>query len=91
MYRQPLHPSSANATSSRPANRASQARRCARSGLESLTIRSVRPIAFQVDGHCLGDTEAAQFQFVPTRFASWADPPITSQRREQNVIDLTSN
>jgi Domain of unknown function (DUF5753) len=30
-YRHPVHPSSANATSSRPANRASQARRCARS------------------------------------------------------------
>jgi diacylglycerol kinase family enzyme len=35
------------------------------SGLESLTIRSVRPIAFQVDGDYLGETEAVKFQFVP--------------------------
>jgi diacylglycerol kinase family enzyme len=34
-------------------------------GLESLTIRSVRPIAFQVDGDYLGETEAVKFQFVP--------------------------
>ena len=31
-YRHPVHPSTANATSSRPANRASQARRCSRPG-----------------------------------------------------------
>jgi diacylglycerol kinase family enzyme len=34
-------------------------------GLESLTIRSARPIAFQVDGDYLGETEAVTFQFVP--------------------------
>ena len=34
-------------------------------GLESLTIRSVRPIAFQVDGDYLGEIEAVKFQFVP--------------------------
>jgi diacylglycerol kinase family enzyme len=35
------------------------------SGLESLTIRATRPIAFQVDGDYLGETEAVKFQFVP--------------------------
>jgi len=34
-------------------------------GLESLTVRSVRPIAFQVDGDYLGEAEAVKFQFVP--------------------------
>jgi diacylglycerol kinase family enzyme len=34
-------------------------------GSESLTLRSARPIAFQVDGEYLGETEALQFQFVP--------------------------
>jgi diacylglycerol kinase family enzyme len=34
-------------------------------GLESLTVRSVRPIAVQVDGDYLGETEAVKFQFVP--------------------------
>jgi diacylglycerol kinase family enzyme len=34
-------------------------------GLESLTIRSARPIAFQVDGEYLGETEAVEFRFVP--------------------------
>jgi diacylglycerol kinase family enzyme len=34
-------------------------------GAESLTLRSVRPIAFQVDGEFLGETEAVKFQFVP--------------------------
>jgi diacylglycerol kinase family enzyme len=34
-------------------------------GLESLTVRSVRPIAFQVDGDYLGETEGVKFQFVP--------------------------
>jgi diacylglycerol kinase family enzyme len=34
-------------------------------GLESLTVRSVRPIAFQVDGDYLGETEAVKFTFVP--------------------------
>ena len=34
-------------------------------GMESLTLRSVRPIAFQVDGEYLGETEAVKFQFVP--------------------------
>lgn len=34
-------------------------------GLESLTISSIRPIAFQVDGDYLGETEAIKFQFVP--------------------------
>jgi diacylglycerol kinase family enzyme len=42
-------------------------------GLESLTIRSVRPIAFQVDGDYLGETEAVKFQFVPhaLRVVAW--------------------
>jgi diacylglycerol kinase family enzyme len=34
-------------------------------GSESLTLRSARPIAFQVDGEYLGETEALKFQFVP--------------------------
>ena len=34
-------------------------------GLESLTVRSARPIAFQVDGEYLGETEAVKFQFIP--------------------------
>jgi len=34
-------------------------------GMESLTLRSARPIAFQVDGEYLGETEAVKFQFVP--------------------------
>jgi diacylglycerol kinase family enzyme len=34
-------------------------------GLESLTIRSARPVAFQVDGDYLGQTEAVKFQFAP--------------------------
>jgi len=34
-------------------------------GSESLTLRSVRPIAFQADGEYLGETEAVKFQFVP--------------------------
>jgi diacylglycerol kinase family enzyme len=34
-------------------------------GLESLVIRSARPIAFQVDGEYLGETKAVEFQFVP--------------------------
>ncbi len=34
-------------------------------GSESFTVRSARPIAFQVDGEYLGETEAVEFQFVP--------------------------
>lgn len=34
-------------------------------GAESLTLRSVRPIAFHADGEYLGETEAVKFQFVP--------------------------
>jgi diacylglycerol kinase family enzyme len=34
-------------------------------GLESLVIRSARPIAFQVDGEYLGETKAVEFRFVP--------------------------
>ncbi len=34
-------------------------------GMESLTLRSARPIAFQADGEYLGETEAVKFQFVP--------------------------
>jgi diacylglycerol kinase family enzyme len=33
-------------------------------GLNSLTVRSARPIAFQVDGDYLGETEAIKFQFI---------------------------
>ena len=34
-------------------------------GAESLTVRSARPIAFQVDGEYLGEIETIKFQFVP--------------------------
>jgi diacylglycerol kinase family enzyme len=34
-------------------------------GSETLTLRSARPIALQVDGEYLGETEAVKFQFVP--------------------------
>jgi len=34
-------------------------------GMESLTLHSARPIAFQVDGEYLGEAEAVKFQFVP--------------------------
>ncbi len=34
-------------------------------GSESLTVRSARPIALQVDGEYLGETKAVKFQFVP--------------------------
>jgi diacylglycerol kinase family enzyme len=34
-------------------------------GLESLVIRSARPIAFQVDGEYLGETKAVEFRFIP--------------------------
>jgi len=34
-------------------------------GLEALTIRSARPIAFQVDGEYLGEIRAVDFRFVP--------------------------
>ncbi len=34
-------------------------------GSESFTVRSARPIAFQVDGEYLGETEAVEFRFVP--------------------------
>ena len=34
-------------------------------GAESLTVRSARPIAFQVDGEYLGEIDAIKFQFVP--------------------------
>ena len=34
-------------------------------GAESLTVRSARPIAFQVDGEYLGEIEAIKFEFVP--------------------------
>jgi diacylglycerol kinase family enzyme len=33
-------------------------------GSETLTVRSSRPIAFQVDGEYLGETETVKFQFV---------------------------
>jgi len=34
-------------------------------GLESLVIRSARPIAFQVDGEYLGEVKSVEFRFVP--------------------------
>ncbi len=34
-------------------------------GLDGLTVRSARPIAFQVDGEYLGETRAVVFRFVP--------------------------
>ena len=34
-------------------------------GLESFTVRSARPIALQVDGEYLGETDAVRFQFIP--------------------------
>lgn len=43
-------------------------------GLESLTIRSARPVAFQVDGDYLGQTEAVKFQFVPRALRVVARP-----------------
>ena len=43
-------------------------------GLESLTIRSVRPIAFQVDGEYLGETETVKFQFVSHALSVVARP-----------------
>ena len=43
-YRQPVHASSANATSSRPANRASQARSCAQSA-GAIWPRFTSPVA----------------------------------------------
>ena len=43
-YRQPVHPSSANAASSQQANRVSHARRCARSGGSDLA-------ALNLSGH----------------------------------------
>jgi len=57
-------------------------------GLQELTVRSVRPIAFQVDGDYLGETEAVKFHFVPHALRVVALP---RQRRKQNVIDLTLN
>src|SRR6266581_7819133 len=43
-------------------------------GSESLTLRSARPIAFQVDGEYLGETEAVKFQFVPHALRVVASP-----------------
>jgi diacylglycerol kinase family enzyme len=37
----------------------------AAAGLDSLTIRCSRPVAFHVDGEYLGETESVKFQFVP--------------------------
>jgi diacylglycerol kinase family enzyme len=34
-------------------------------GAKALTVRSARPIAFQVDGEYLGEVEKVKFQFVP--------------------------
>jgi diacylglycerol kinase family enzyme len=48
-------------------------------GSESLTLRSARPIAFQVDGEYLGETEAVKFQFVPHAVRVVASPhPIVA-------------
>ena len=48
-------------------------------GSESLTLRSARPIAFQVDGEYLGETEAVKFQFVPHALRVVASPhPIVA-------------
>ncbi len=43
-------------------------------GSESLTLRSARPIAFQVDGEYLGETEAVKIQFVPDALRVVAPP-----------------
>jgi diacylglycerol kinase family enzyme len=43
-------------------------------GSESLTVRSARPIALQVDGEYLGETEAVKFQFVPHALRIVASP-----------------
>jgi diacylglycerol kinase family enzyme len=43
-------------------------------GSESLTLRSARPIALQVDGEYLGETEAVKFQFVPHALRVVASP-----------------
>jgi diacylglycerol kinase family enzyme len=34
-------------------------------GIDTMTVRSARPVAFQVDGEYLGETDAVKFQFVP--------------------------
>ena len=34
-------------------------------GADALTLRALRPIAFQADGEYLGETEAVEFRFVP--------------------------
>jgi len=60
-------------------------------GQQALTVRSARPIAFQVDGDYLGETEAVKFQFVPHALRVVALPRAARYRREQNVIDLTLN
>jgi diacylglycerol kinase family enzyme len=68
-------------------------------GAQALTLRSSRPIAFQVDGEYLGETEAVKFQFVPDalRIVTLSGKALSASsedwmtRREQNVIDLTLN
>jgi diacylglycerol kinase family enzyme len=48
-----------------PGAAAARAGHAVRTGLESLTLRSARPIALQADGEYLGEIEAVKFQFVP--------------------------
>ena len=68
-------------------------------GIDTMTVRSARPVAFQVDGEYLGETGAVKFQFVPHALRVVALPARAGRglfegrpkRREQNVIDLTWN
>jgi diacylglycerol kinase family enzyme len=46
-------------------------------GLDSLTIRCSRPVAFHVDGEYLGETESVKFQFVSNALRVVAPIPPT--------------
>jgi diacylglycerol kinase family enzyme len=50
-------------------------------GQQALTVRSVRPIAFQVDGDYLGETEAVKFHFVPHALRVVALPPAAPRAK----------
>jgi len=46
-------------------------------GLDVVTIRCNRPMAFHVDGEYLGETESVKFQFVPQALRVAAPRPLT--------------
>ena len=50
-------------------------------GQQALTVRSIRPIAFQVDGDYLGETEAVKFHFVPHALRVVALPPAAPRAK----------